>query len=195
MARIPPVRFAEATPDIKAEYQKIIDSHGVVTNMKATLLHSPTALHAVLEWYTLFDRVKPILGERLAILFCHAISRENACTLCTTFMRRAIIEGGEDPDHLVLNDAERAVVEFGSQLARDANRISDTLYARLAARLTPAEIIDLTVFGALMIVNNVFNSALQVDLDDSLEAYRIQPEQIFATLSPSRSSATERGAA
>ncbi len=195
MARIPPIRFEDATPAIKAEYQKVIESHGVVTNMKATLLHSLPALRAVLEWYTLFDRVKPALGERLAILFCHAISRENACTLCTTFMRRAIIKGGEDPDHLALDEREQAVVDFGRQLAADANRVSDALYARLAAHFTPAEIVDLTVFGALMIVNNVFNSALQVDLDESLDAYRIQPEQTFATLSPFPSSAIEGGVA
>jgi hypothetical protein len=31
-----------------------------------------------------------------------------------------------------------------------------------------------------MIVNNVFNSALQVDLDEVLNAYQIQPEVAFA---------------
>lgn len=31
-----------------------------------------------------------------------------------------------------------------------------------------------------MIVNNLVNSALQVDLDKSLNTYRIQPEQILA---------------
>ncbi len=148
--------------------------------MKATLLHSPVALHAVIEWYTLFDRVKPFLGERLAILFCHAISQENACELCLTFMRREIIDGGEDPANLVLDDREQAVVAFGRQLAANANRVSDALYGRLAHYFSHAQIVDLTVFGALMIVNNVFNSALQIDLDESLNTYRIQPEQILA---------------
>jgi alkylhydroperoxidase family enzyme len=180
MSRIPLVRREEASPEIQAEYDRIVQEHGVVTNMKATLLHSPTALHAVLEWYTLFDRVKPVLGSRLAILFCHAISRENACELCLTFMRREIIDGGEDPANLVLDEREQAVVDFGRQLAADANRVSDELYGRLAQYFSQAEIVDLTVFGALMIVNNVFNSALQVDLDESLNTYRIQPEQILA---------------
>jgi alkylhydroperoxidase family enzyme len=180
VARIPLVRREEAPPEIQAEYDRVVQEHGVVTNMKATLLHSPVALHAVLEWYTLFERVKPVLGSRLAILFCHAISRENACALCLTFMRREIIDGGEDPANLVLDEREQAVVEFGRQLAADANRVSDELYGRLAQHLTHAQIVDLTVFGALMIVNNVFNSALQVDLDESLDPYRIQPEQLLA---------------
>jgi alkylhydroperoxidase family enzyme len=180
MARIPLVRPADASEDVKAEYAKIVREHGVVTNMKATLLHSLPALHAVLEWYTLADRVKPFLGERLSILFCDAISRENACELCATFMRRAIIQRGEDPAHLELSEREQAVVDFGRQLAADPNRVSDALYARLAAHFTPAEIVELTVFGALMIVNNVFNSALRVDVDESLGAWRIQPETAFA---------------
>jgi alkylhydroperoxidase family enzyme len=191
MARIPPVRIDYAGPEIQEEYRKVVAEHGIVTNMKATLLHSPPALRAVLEWYTLFDRVKPVLGERLAILFCYAISRENACELCTTFMRRAISAGGEDPDRLALDTREQAVVEFGRQLAADANRVTDTLYARLATYFNPQQLVDLTVFGGLMIVNNIVNSALQIDIDDSLEGYRIQPELLFAGPSPFTSKAAE----
>lgn len=196
MARIPPVRFEDATPEIQAEYQKVVAEHGVVTNMKATLLHSPPALRAVLEWYTLFDRVKPVLGERLALLFCYAISLQNACELCTTFMRRALAEGDEDPDHLELDEREKAVVEFGRQLAAHPNRVANALYVRLATYFTPAQLVELTVFGALMIVNNVVNSALQIDLDESLETYRIQPELLFAGPSPfTTPRAVEAGAA
>lgn len=180
MARIPLVNLEEASPEIRAEYDKIVKEHGVVTNMKATLLHSPAALKAVLEWYTLFDRVKPFLGQRLAILFCDAISRENSCVLCSTFMRRAILDSGENPQDLKLDEREEAVVEFGRQLAHDPNRVRDKLYARLEAHFTQAQIVDLTVFGALMIVNNIFNGALQIDLDESLNAYKVQPEVLFA---------------
>jgi alkylhydroperoxidase family enzyme len=180
MARIEQVRFEEASPEIQEEYRKIVKEHGVVSNMKATLLHSPVALRAVLTWYDLFDRVKSVIGQRRTILFCDAISRENECELCTTFMRRAITNGGENPDRIKLDDRDRAVVEFGRQLAADANRVSDNLFERLQAFLTPAQIVDLTTFGALMIVNNIFNSALQVDVDESLDAFRIQPETAFA---------------
>ena len=108
-------------------------THGVVTNMKATLLHSPVALKAVLEWYALFERVKPFLGEREAVLFCNAISRANRCELCSLFMRRAIVGWGEVPDHLVLDERAQALTDFGRQLALDANGVSDTLYSRLKA--------------------------------------------------------------
>lgn len=180
MPRIVPVHYEEASPEIQAVYQRVVQEHGVVSNMKATLLHSPTALKAVLEWYTLYAKVKPFLSERRAILFCDAISRENACTLCATFMRKAIIKGGENPDDLKLDDKDQAVIAYGRQLAANPNRVTDLLFKKLESFLTAEQIVELTVFGALMIVNNVFNSALQVDLDEVLDAYQIQPEIAFA---------------
>ncbi len=180
MGRIPLIQYESASPELQAEYNKVVAKHGAVSNMKATLLHSPAALKAVLEWYTLYDKVKPVLGERRTILFCDAISRENACTLCATYMNRAILKGGEDPRDLKLDEKDQAVVAFGRQLAADPNRVKDALFQSLQAFLTPAQIVELTVLGALMIVNNVFNSALQVDLDEALDAYQIQPEVAFA---------------
>jgi hypothetical protein len=49
--------------------------------------------------------------------------------------------------------------------------VSDSLYGRLEAFLTPTQIVDLTAFGALMIGTNVVNNALRVDLDAYLEPY------------------------
>jgi hypothetical protein len=38
--------------------------------------------------------------------------------------------------------------------------------------LEPAQIVAVTAFGGLMIATNVFNNALQVDLDDYLQPFR-----------------------
>jgi len=179
MSRIPPIDLETAPPEIRRRHDALIKTHAL-TNMKAVLLQSPVALDAVLEWYKLFDRVKPFLGEREAVLFCFAISRANACELCTTFMRRAIIGWGEDPEKLALTPRQQAIWDYGWQLAKDPNRVGDALYARVSEHFSPAEIVDLTVFGALMIVNNVFNSALRIDVDESLDSYRIDPETNFS---------------
>lgn len=179
MARIPQIEYDSADPQTRADWDALVASGHPVTNMKATLLHSPVALHAVLEWYALFDQVKPYLGERLAVLFCHAISKENACKLCTTFMRKEIIDSGEVPEALVLDNRDAVVVEFGRQLAEDPNGISDELFAALSEFFTPVQIVELTTFGAMMIVNNIFNSALLVALDDHLDSYAVHPEQVL----------------
>jgi hypothetical protein len=60
--------------------------------------HSPAALEALLQWYPLYDQVVPLLGERRALVFCHAISIQNDCLICSTFFRRLFADGGEDPD-------------------------------------------------------------------------------------------------
>ena len=178
MPRIAPVTLETASPEQKALWAETAAAH-TITNMKATLIHSPVALRAVLEWYPLFDRVRGFLSKREAILFCNAISRANKCELCSLFVRREIVEWGEDPDHLVLDDRAQALSDFGRQLALDANGVSDALYERLKTYFTDVQIVDLTAFGALMIVNNLFNSALKVEPDASLGPYRVSPEVLF----------------
>jgi alkylhydroperoxidase family enzyme len=172
MSRIAPLEVADAEPAARAELERQLAAHGRVTNMKRTLAHSATALDALMTWYSLRDRVARFLGERATTLFAHAISTGADCLICSTFFRRILIEAGEDPSALQLDDREQAVVEYGVQLVRDSNEVSDALYGRLEAFLTPAQIVDLTAFGALMIATNVVNNALQVDLDGYLEPYR-----------------------
>jgi alkylhydroperoxidase family enzyme len=172
MSRIAPLEVADAEPAARAELERQLAAHGRVTNMKRTLAHSATALDALMTWYPLRDRVERFLGERATTLFAHAISTGADCLICSTFFRRILIEAGEDPSALRLDDREQAVVEYGVQLVRDSNQVSDALYGRLEAFLTPAQIVDLTAFGALMIATNVVNNALRVDLDGYLEPYR-----------------------
>ena len=180
MGRIAMVEIDEAGPEARAELERQLAAHGRVTNMKRTLAHSATALHALMTWYPLRDRVVEFLGERATTLYAHAISARTDCLICSTFFRRILIDAGEDPDALVLDDRERAVVDFGVQLARDANQVSDALYGRLEDFLTPTQIVDLTAFGALMLATNVFNNALRVDLDEYLLPYR-RPEASVGT--------------
>jgi alkylhydroperoxidase family enzyme len=172
MARIPPLEYQDASSEARAAHDQHERHVGRITNMKRTLLHSVPAFHALMEWYPLRDTVRPFLGERLTHLFAHAVSSETDCLICSTFFRRLLIESGEDPDALVLNDTDRTVVEFGRQLGRDAHGVSDDLYAALARLYAPEQIVALTAFGAVMLATNVFNNALRIDLDGYLEPYR-----------------------
>ena len=172
MARIPPLDPSAAGDETRREYERHLASHERLTNMKRTLGHSPAAFRALMEWYTLRDEVAPFLGARRADLFSHAISAQTDCLICSTFFRRHLIDAGEDPDRLELDERDQIVVDYGRQLAKDPHQVSDQLYARLADFLSPSQIVALTAFGALMIATNVFNDALRVDLDDYLTRYR-----------------------
>lgn len=172
MARIPPLEDAEADDAGRAAIEGIVAAHGRTTNMKRTLARSPVALDAMMTWYDLRAAVVPFLGERATTLFAHAISAGTDCLVCSTFFRRILIEWGEDPESLRLDDWEQTLVDYGRQLAADPHGVSDELFARLAARLRPEQIVALTAFGGLMVATNLFNNALRVDLDDYLQPYR-----------------------
>ena len=116
--------------------------------------------------------MRPFLGERLVNLFSYAISTENDCLICSTFFRRILLESGEDPDRFTLDEREEAVVEFGRQLVKPFSRVPDGLFARLRAQFTDEQIVALAAFGALMVATNVFNNALDVELDGYLEPYQ-----------------------
>jgi len=174
MPRIQPVDYEAASATQRAAHEEHERNHGRMTNMKRTLLHSLPSFHALMEWYTLRDTVRPFLGDRGATIFSHAISAETDCLICSTFFRRILIDAGEDPDELVLDQREQLLVDFGRQLAKDPKGVDDALYARLTSEFSPDEIVALTAFGSIMLATNIFNDALRVDLDAYLEPYRRQ---------------------
>jgi alkylhydroperoxidase family enzyme len=172
MARIQPQTYAEASEAVRAEWDRQVRDHGRMTNMKRTLALSGPSLRALMEWYPLRDEVRLFLGERLTDLFAHAVSAENDCLICSTFFRRILIDRGEDPEHLTLDERERDVLEFAQRIATGGHDVPDALFARLLGWLTPTQMVTLTAFGSLMLATNVVNNVLQVDLDEYLEPYR-----------------------
>src|SRR5262249_4104488 len=151
MARIPPLEEADADPAGRAALEGIVAAHGRTTNMKRTLARSPVALTALMSWYDLRSAVVPLLGERATTLFAHAISAGTDCLVCSTFFRRLLIELGEDPDALRLDDWEQTVVEYGRQLAVDPHGVTDDLFARLADPLRPAPIVAPPALGGPLV--------------------------------------------
>jgi alkylhydroperoxidase family enzyme len=172
MPRIVPLESEAAPPDARAAAEAHVRNHARMTNMKRTLLHSLPAFRGLMEWYPLRDTVQPFLGERLTTLFAHAISAETDCLICSTFFRRMLIQTGDNPDRLKLDERETAVLEFGRALAVSPFKVPDELYHRVAGYFSPAQMVALTAFGAMMVATNVVNNALEVDLDDYLQPYR-----------------------
>ncbi len=168
MARIEPLSLEDTERHWQAHY-------GRVTNMKRTLAHVPGALHAYMEWYPLRDRAAGFLGERATNIYVHAISSATDCLICSTFFRRLLIDAGEDPDQLVLDEREELLVALARALTAGVHRIPGPLYARLGQLFSPEQLVHLIAFGGLMIATNVFNNALEVDLDDDLQPYRKEP--------------------
>ncbi len=172
MARIEPIDPIQAEGERREALDGVVAAHGRATNMKRTLARSPVALRSLMTWYDLRDEVAGFLGDRATVLFAHAISTGTDCLICSTFFRRLLIDAGDNPDDLRLDDRETLVVEFGRQLAREPHGVSDELFARLSGAFHADQIVALTAFGGLMVATNLFNNALRVDLDEYLWAYR-----------------------
>src|ERR1041384_1954307 len=126
--RVRPLEREQTTGETRATFDRELARFGRLTNMKRTLLRSPPTYHALMEWYALFEVVKAFLGERLAIIFAHAISSESDCLICTTYMRRILIQWGEEPDKLRLDERGEALVAFGRALVRPGNRVPEETY-------------------------------------------------------------------
>lgn len=168
------IAFADehASEEVARCYREQIEKNGRITNMKKTLLQAPAAYHAYMQWYVLRDEVEPFIGARGVILFCHAISMQGDCVICSTFFRRYLLDNGEDPNNLQLSEQEQVLMDYGRQIAADSNNVSDELFARLQKFFNEPQIVLLTAFAGIMIATNVLNNALRVPLDDYLMDYK-----------------------
>lgn len=172
MARIIPAAFEEISDEARTLWNEQVSSHGRMTNMKKTLAHSSLAFKVLMEWYPLRDRVATFLGDRTTTLFAHALSTQSDCLICSTFFRRTLIESGEDPDHLKMDEREEALIQYAQTLTKSSNNVTESLFQKLRSFLSVDQIVEVTTFAGMMIATNVFNNALKVDIDDYLAPYR-----------------------
>lgn len=168
MAHITQLDYAAATPEQRAARDEELRLRGRMTNMKRTLLHSPVALRVYGEWFALRDELRPVLGDRAIWLFAHAISLASASPVGTNFMRRALIQGGDNPDALDPTVAEALLVRLGTALGKDPKSVPDEIWPALAASYTDKTLVDLIAFAGLMVATNLFTDAVATELDAEL---------------------------
>ncbi len=173
MAYIPMTDYETAAPEVKKEYDDQISKHGRITNMKRTLLHSVPAFKAYMEWYTLYDALKPVLGERALNLLSYAISANNDCLICGSFFKKILNENGEDTADLKLDETEELLYTLGTCVAIDPHNVPDYVYDGLKERFSDEVIVNIIAFAGIMYATNLFNTVAKVDLDEVLYDFRL----------------------
>jgi hypothetical protein len=168
MAHIPQLPYEAASPEQRAAHDEELRLRGRMTNMKRTLLHSPAALHIYGEWFTLRDELRPVLGDRAIWIISHAISLASNSLVGINFMRRALIQGGDDPDALVLTQDETLLADFGTAIGRDPKSVPDAVWDGLRALYGDKTLVDLVAFAGIMVATNVFTDAVGTELDSEL---------------------------
>lgn len=172
MAHLSPIDYATASADIRAEHDRELGLRGRMTNMKRILLHSPAAHRIYAEWFTLRDLLKPTLDDRAIWLFSMAIAETMSAEIPVTFFRRALIDGGLDPEAIEPNADEALLISFGEAVAADANAVPNETWTALKARYDETLLVNLAAFAGIMVATCVFTNAVKVDLDPELETYR-----------------------
>ncbi|CDX56544.1 conserved hypothetical protein [Mesorhizobium plurifarium] len=172
MAQLSPIDYATASDDIRAEHDRELALRGRMTNMKRILLHSPAAHRIYAEWFTLRDLLKPTLDDRAIWLFSMAIAETMRAEIPVTFFRRALIDGGFEPEGIAPSADEALLIKFGKAVAADANTVPDETWAALKPRYDETLLVNLTAFAGIMVATCVFTNAVKVDLDPELETYR-----------------------
>ena len=172
MSKIQPLSINDASEEIIAAYESHKTSYKArITNMKATLAHSLVAFEVYMEWYRLYEQIKIITGERMAYLFAYSVSKSSNCPLCTTFFRKIIIDNGEKPENLELNEQEQLLLDFGSAISQNHGKISDELFAQVSELYTTSQLVELIAFAGQMIATNVFSNVIDTDIDEYLFSY------------------------
>ena len=171
MAFIPMTEYDGASAEVRAEYDDQIRKHGRITNMKRTLLHDVPSFKTYMDWYPMFDALVPVFGERAMTIFSYGISTGNDCLICGTFFRKILVDRGEDPDALELNETEKLLLDFGVQITRNPHSIDGAIYDKLRERYTDKQLVQLIAFAGIMYATNLFNTVAKVPLDDVLYSY------------------------
>jgi hypothetical protein len=172
MPRINPINTLHTSLAIREAFDEHVNDYNAgITNMKATLGHSLLTFNIYMQWYPLYEKVKQITGERAAYLYAWSVSNASNCTACITFFRKIIIENGENPERLVLNDYEHKLLDFGSAIAHYKGCIANHVYNDLAQFHNNEEMVVLIAFAGQMIATNVFNNVIETEIDNHLTPY------------------------
>ena len=165
MARISKIDPATAAPEVRAAIDAHLADGYRLTNEKLTLLHNVTAFNALeTQSYALDRELQRLVGKRAADFFEYAISLENECVVCSRYFANLLRRNGiEDFDRFEFTEEERLLMDYGRAMARDPKAVPDALFVRLRAAFPEEALVVITAMGTLMIANNVFNDAMQVE--------------------------------
>jgi len=172
MPRISPINTLNLPLAVRETFDDHVNDHNTpINNMKATLGHSLQAFSIYTQWYSLYEKVKQITSERAANLYAWSVSNSSNSAICTAYFRKAIIDSGENPEDLVLNEYENKLLDFGSAIAQYKGCIANHVYNEVAQYHNNEEMVVLVAFAGQIIANNIFNNVIETEVDEYLSPY------------------------
>ena len=167
MARIKLLEQNETTGAERERYDELA-GRNAVTNMKRGLLNDAATYDAYMGWYTSWNRLVEVIGEKDAVLYAHAISTTNSCQLCSLFFISDVKGLGLDPANLTYDEKEQVLADLAQAIVKNPTAVSDEIFDRLKKFFSDKEIVVIVGFAGQMIATNNFNSVLKIDVDQRL---------------------------
>jgi uncharacterized peroxidase-related enzyme len=178
MARVRSIASAELPPDLADVFERFAGDYGPFRNQVAVFAHVPAALRHLMGMLMEL-RAAATLPKRYLEIAIVVVSKLNECHYCVAHHKPFLaVEGLSssaidrllDPDNPELDDVDRLVVEYAQAAWETPNRIRDSLFDRLRAHFTEAQIVELTLRITLCGFFNRFNDALQIEEEDEAHA-------------------------
>ena len=171
MGQISTIERDQAPEELRPTYDAIAKKLGAMLNFFKTMVHSPGLLPAFLGLNG--TQGKSALDPKLRELAYLRVSEVNGCEYCVHYHRMAAKSAGWSDAELGgiasvdfgsgLDDLARDVIHFADQVTKTC-RADDAVVARLKAKLSEREVVELAATVALANYTNRVNMALAIDL-------------------------------
>lgn len=174
MARVRNIAAEELPADLAEIYRRFAAEYGPFANQVAAFAHVPAALRHLMPMLMELRAAKS-LPKRALELAIVTVSKLNDCDYCVAHHKPFLtVEGvsaaGADRlldyrDHPELDARDKLIVEYAIAAWERPNRIPDSLFTRLRAHFSEAQIVELTLRITLCGFFNKFNDALQIEAE------------------------------
>lgn len=171
MARVRDVGPDELPGDVRGIYERFANGYGAFRDQVAVFAHVPSSV-AHLMAMLLELREQNNVPWRYIELAVVAVSKLNECHYCVGQHKPLLVIEGISADgvdtvldyvaHPELDEVDRLVVEYSIAVSNAPQRIRDSVFERLRAHFTEAQIVELTLRIALCGFFNRFNDAMQI---------------------------------
>jgi uncharacterized peroxidase-related enzyme len=171
MSRISRLGRSQASGSVRDAFERKIAEHGSIPNMYRVFAHRPwllatmdSHLAAVMGSGTVSLKLKEMLALQTSLAngsdYCTGSHAALAKRMGTTEEQIAALLDFESGP---FDEKEKAALRFGLQVTRDANRVSDELFADLERHFDEGEIVEITCVIGLLAYFNRFNEALRTE--------------------------------
>jgi uncharacterized peroxidase-related enzyme len=176
MARVRSVEIEEVPEDVQPIYKRFVEDYGPFLNQVRVFAHRPPAVKHIMG--LLLDLAdEAVLPKRYLEIALVVVSKLNECHYCVEHHAPRLVEFGLDeetvsqildPECARLDEVDRLVRDYATQVTETPQRISDRMFDELRKHFSEAQIVELTLRTALCGFFNRFNDALQIGMEDSV---------------------------